>query len=166
MEEKRKWQNFKSGAGMWFLYLAIYLAIAFIVWLFIRPSFNRWRMESRLNPIQIEYYRDGGADSEWFGEGYDYYVNVGFRGKNYRVNVSETVYTGTSTPVFYYDTDNDVIFEKGTGHTKVTIFFLTFGIVFIWLFIWIPISSAIKARRQKKWKALEQQFGVTPIDNP
>ena len=166
METTTQEKSKKSEILSYFIYLGIFLVIAFIVWLFIRPSFNRWRLESRLNPIQVEYYRDGGAESEWIGDGYDYYVNVGFRGKNYRVNVSETVYTGTSTPEFYYDADNDVVFEKGTGHAKVTIYFLTFGIVFIWIFIWMPISSALKARRQKKWEEMEKKFGVTPVDKP
>ena len=146
MEQTTKKSGSKSGVLSYLIYLGIFLAIMGVVWLFIYPSFRHWQMESKLEPIELNYLRDGGADKAWLGDGYDYYANVGFRGQNYRVNVSEGVYTGNTKPVFYYDASKDEVFEAGTGHTKVTIFFLVFGVVFIWLFVYTPIKGLIKKK--------------------
>ncbi len=139
-----KQTSFKSSVVTYLIYLGVFLAIMAIIGLFIYPSFRHWRMESQLEPITINYLRDGGSERQWYGDDYDYYANVGFRGQNYRVNVSESVYTGNSTPVFYYDASRDEVFEAGTGHTKVMIYCLLFVVVLVVVFIWPLFKSKKK----------------------
>ena len=140
--------SFKSSVVTYLIYLGVFLAIMGVVWLFIYPSFRHWQMESTLQPIKYSYVRDGGADKAWLGDGYDYYANVGFRGQNYHVNVSEGVYTGNAAPTFYYDASRDEVFEAGTGHMKVVIFFLVFAVVFGVVFVYLPIKGALKKEQE------------------
>lgn len=141
-----KQKSFKSSVVTYLIYLGVFLAIMGIIWLFIYPSFRHWLMESTLQPIKYSYVRDGGADKAWLSDGYDYYANVGFRGQNYRVNVSEGVYTGSTAPTFYYDASRDEVFESGTDHTKVVIFFLVFAFVFIVVFVYLPLKELFKKK--------------------
>ena len=160
----KKMQNFKEGAKTWFIMLGIFLVIMGIIWLFIRPSFNHWRMESKLNPIQVSYVQDGGSESSWFSDDYDYYVYVGFRGGRYRVHVSEGVYTGSSTPVFYYDASNDEIFEAGTGHLTVIIYFIVFAVIFIVGFVYMPLRG--NKSKDKNQPDAPEEIQIASVEIP
>lgn len=84
----------------------------------------------------------------------NYYMDVSYNGKDYKLNIDEYIYSGSKEITLYYDAEGDNVFLAGTGGGNLLVLLIAavvLGLVLVIIIIY-QLAKAFKKKEPQKPK--------------